>query len=128
MIARIKTYIQGIRLEWQKVSKPDAKEIQGSTITVIVACALLGLYIWLVDGNAAYPIWNGVLGMILLVLIPVGVFSLSRGWEEHRNIAILVSCVPLVVVLISQYALRLDEPLTGFGMAFLRTLFLRTVE
>ena len=39
MIARLKNYIQGINQEWQRVSKPDAKEVQGSTITVIVASA-----------------------------------------------------------------------------------------
>ncbi len=128
MIARIKNYIQGIRLEWQKVSKPDSKEVQGSTITVIVACALLGFFIWLVDGNAAYPLWNGVFGLILLIVIPLAVFSFSRNWEEYRVHAIVIACVPLVVVLVSQYALKLDEPLTGFGMAFLRSLFLRTVE
>jgi len=123
MIARIKKYIHGIHLEWQRVSKPDAKEVQGSTVTVLVACALLGLFIWLVDGNALYPKWDDIFGLILLVALPIAVFSIVRNWENRRLIATAVACVPLVVVLVSQYVLK--TPLEGFGMAFLRALFIR---
>ena len=123
MIARIKKYIQGIHLEWQRVSKPDAKEVQGSTVTVLVASALLGLFIWLVDGNAVYPKWDDILGLILLVALPIAVFSVVRDWESRRLIATVVACVPLVVALVSQYVLKTS--LEGFGMAFLRALFIR---
>ncbi len=123
MIARIKKYIQGIHLEWQRVSKPDAKEVQGSTVTVLVASALLGLFIWLVDGNAIYPKWDDIFGLILLVALPIAVFSVVRDWESRRLIATVIACVPLVVALVSQYVLKTS--LEGFGMAFLRALFIR---
>ena len=140
MIARLKNYIQGISQEWQRVSKPDAKEVQGSTITVIVASAALGLFIGLVDGNSAFPQWSNPLGWIFLVALPVVVFFFVRSWENQpqssreaelsdgreRNrkvIAAAIACIPLVAVLVSQYAL--NNSLEGFGMAFLRTLFIR---
>ena len=110
-------------MEWQRVSKPDAKEVQGSTITVLVASALLGLFIWLVDGNAVYPKWDDIFGLILLVALPIAVFSVVRDWESRRLIATVVACVPLVVALVSQYVLKTS--LEGFGMAFLRALFIR---
>lgn len=127
MIARIKSYLHGINLEWQKVSKPDAKEVQGSTITVIVGCALLGLFIFLVDGNAGAPAWNNPIFLLLLVVLPIGIFSLSRTWERHGPLATAVACVPLVFVLVSQFALSLEAPFgNGFGLAFLRALFIRS--
>ena len=140
MIARLKNYIQGINQEWQRVSKPDAKEVQGSTITVIVASAVLGLFIGLVDGNSAFPKWNNPLGWIFLVALPIGVFFIVRSWENQpqssreaemsdgnegsrKVMAAAVACIPLIAVLVSQYVL--NSSLEGFGMAFLRTLFIR---
>ena len=140
MITRFKNYIQGINQEWQRVSKPDAKEVQGSTITVIVASALLGLFIGIVDGNSAFPKWNNPLGLVFLVALPIVVFFLVRSWEnqpqssreaelsdgneENRKvIAAAIACIPLIAVLVSQYVL--DNSLEGFGMAFLRTLFIQ---
>ena len=139
MITRLKKYLQGIHLEWQKVSKPDVKEVQGSTITVIVATAILGLYIGIIDGNPAFPPWENPLSWAVLVALPVGVFLIVKGWEDHsqndRNpeavipsnrkiIAAAVASIPLIAVLVSQYAL--NSTLEGFGMAFLRTLFIRS--
>ena len=140
MIARFKNYIQGINQEWQRVSKPDAREVQGSTITVIIASAVLGLFIGLVDGNSAFPKWNNPLGWIFLAALPIVVFFIMRSWEnqprssreaessegidENRKvIAAAVACIPLIAVLVSQYVL--NNSLEGFGMAFLRTLFIR---
>ena len=139
MIARFKNYIQGISQEWQRVSKPDAKEVQGSTITVIIASALLGLFIGIVDGNSAFPRWGNPLGWVFLVVLPVVVFYIMRSWENQpqsreselatdsgtnwKILATAIACIPLVAVLVSQYAL--NTPLEGFGMAFLRTLFIR---
>ena len=147
MIARLKNYIQGITLEWQKVSKPDAKEVQGSTITVIVASALLGLFIGLVDGNSAFPKWNSPLSWIVLAALPVVSFFFVKSWEnqpqssrdreantasdasfigneKNRKLVVTaIACIPLIAVLISQYAL--STSLEGFGMAFLRALFIR---
>jgi len=137
MITRLKKYLQGIHLEWQKVTKPDMKEVQGSTITVIVASALLGLYIGIIDGNSAFPKWQSPLSWIFLVVLPIVVFLIVKSWENQsdrdaedsidRNrkvIAAAVASIPLIAVLVSQYVL--NTSLEGFGMAFLRTLFIRS--
>ena len=139
MITRLKKYLQGIHLEWQKVSKPDVKEVQGSTITVIIATALLGLYIGIIDGNPAFPPWGNPWSWLFLAALPVGVFLIVKSWEDHsqneRNpeaiipsnrkiIAAAIAAIPLIAVLVSQYAL--NNTLEGFGMAFLRTLFIRS--
>ena len=139
MITRLKKYLQGIHLEWQKVTKPDMKEVQGSTITVIVATALLGLYIGIIDGNPKFPPWEHPLSWLFLAALPVIVFLIVKSWEDHsqseRNpeavipsnrkvIAAAVAAIPIIAVIVSQYAL--NNTLEGFGMAFLRTLFIRS--
>ena len=145
MITRLKNYIQGIHLEWQKVSKPDIKEVQGSTITVIVASALLGLFIGLVDGNSAFPKWSSPISWVVLIAIPILVFFFLKSWENQpkssreakdssddslfgneRNrkfVGTAIASIPLIAVVVSQYLL--NTSLEGFGMAFLRTLFIR---
>lgn len=140
MITRLKNYLRGISQEWQRVSKPDAKEVQGSTITVIIASALLGLFIGIVDGNSAFPDWNNPLGIAFLIALPIAVFFIVRSWENQpqsvretrsadenegnrKVIATAVACFPLIAVLVSQYVF--ESGLEGFGMAFLRTLFIR---
>ena len=139
MITRLKKYFQGIHLEWQKVTKPDMKEVQGSTITVIVASALLGLYIGIIDGNSAFPRWESPLSWIFLAALPIAVFFIVKSWEDHSKsdrdpeaaidanrkiLAAAVASIPLVAVIVSQYVL--NSSLEGFGMAFLRTLFIRS--
>ena len=139
MITRLKKYLQGIHLEWQKVTKPDMKEVQGSTITVIVASALLGLYIGIIDGNPKFPEWKYPLSWIFLAALPVIVFLIVKSWEDHSRsdrdpeaaidanrkiIAAAVASIPLIAVLVSQYVL--NTSLEGFGMTFLRTLFIRS--
>ena len=121
MIARIKNYIQNIILEWQKVSKPDAEQVRGSTIVVLTASGMLGLFLWLVDGSSGTPIWTWPMNLILIV-IPLSVFILGKGLENRRIHWTAVACIPLIVVLISTYGLQLE--LRGFGMSFLRELFL----
>ena len=138
MITRFKKYLQGIHLEWQKVTKPDAKEVQGSTITVLIASALLGLYIGIIDGNSAFPDWDKPLSWVFLAALPIVVFLIVKSWENQpqndrdaeaainknrKVIAALVAGIPLIAVLVSQYAL--NTSLEGFGMAFLRKLFIR---
>ena len=125
MIKRIKQYIQNILLEWQKVSKPDAEQVRGSTIAVLVATALLGLYIWLVDGSGSYPTWDSPLTLLLLILIPLGVFFMGEDALANRRFLITaIACIPLIIVIINNYALKLSH-LEGFGMSFLRHLFIR---
>jgi preprotein translocase SecE subunit len=123
MIARIKNYIQNILLEWQKVSKPDAEQVRGSTIVVLIASTMLGVFIWLVDGSSAKPIWQWPANL-LLIIIPITVFGLGKNLENRRLLATAISCVPLIVILFSTYVLKNDF-LSGFGMSFLRDLFLR---
>ncbi len=123
MIAKIKTYIQNIILEWQKVSKPDWEQVRGSTIVVLIASAMLGVFIWLVDGNTASPTWVWP-RELFLVLIPIGVFILGKGLENRRLLATGIALLPLVVVLVNNYLLN-QEGLEGFGMSFLRNIFLR---
>ena len=123
MIARFKNYIQNIILEWQKVSKPDAEQVRGSTIVVLIASAMLGVFIWLVDGNPSRPVWNWPVNLILIA-IPISVFVLGKGFENRRIHATAIACIPLIVILIGTYVLNLDESLKGFGMSFLRELFL----
>ena len=122
MIARIKNYIQNIVLEWQKVSKPDAEQVRGSTIVVLIASGMLGLFLWLVDGSSVRPIWTWPVNLILII-IPLSVFVLGKGLEKRRIHITVIACIPLIVVLISTYVLQLDT-LRGFGMSFLRELFL----
>ena len=145
MITRFKNYIQGIHLEWQKVSKPDIKEVQGSTITVIVASGLLGLFIGLVDGNSAFPKWSSPISWVVLIAIPILVFFFLKSWENQpkssreareasddsffgneqnrKFVGTAIASIPLIAVVVSRYLL--DTSLEGFGMAFLRTLFIR---
>lgn len=123
MIAKIKTYIQNILLEWQKVSKPDWEQVRGSTIVVLIASAMLGVFIWLVDGNTARPTWDWPTELFL-VLIPIGVFILGKGLENRRLLATGIALLPLVVVIANNYLLNQDG-LKGFGMSFLRNIFLR---
>ncbi len=124
MIARIKTYIQNILVEWQKVSKPDWEQVRGSTIVVLIASAMLGVFIWLVDGNEESPEWVSPTELFL-ILIPIGVFFLGKGLENRRLLATGIALLPLVIVLVNNYLLVDQEVLKGFGMSFLRNIFLR---
>ena len=124
MIARTKTFIRDIRAEWDKVSKPDRKEVQGNTLVVIVACAVLGIFLWLVDGNTEYPGWVSIHGIIVLIGIVVCVTVIARRFTPRWHIAFLVSLIPLIVVAVAYFAL--DYSASGFGFALLRSLFLRT--
>jgi preprotein translocase SecE subunit len=124
MIARIKNYVQNILLEWQKVSKPDMEQVRGSTVVVLIASGILGVFIWLVDGSSAQPTWQWPAELIL-VAIPIAVFILSKDLETRRSLATAIACVPLVIILVSQYIIKPENPLTGFGMSFLRNIFLR---
>jgi preprotein translocase SecE subunit len=124
MIARIKKYFRDIQLEWQKVSKPDWKDVRGNTIVVIVACVLLAVFLWLVDGTTTFPKWYSIYGMVLVIVgIPLSVYFISRALTPQWKIATAISFLPLVVILISQFVF--NHSLEGFGMVFLRGLFLR---
>ena len=123
MIAQIKKYPQETQLEWQKVSKPDSKEVRSNTLVVLVACACLGLFLWLVDGNTTYPEWGSLHGAVVMVPLIVAVFLISRAILQRWRMALLISVVPLAVVLIFKFVFNYS--IDGFGMALLRSLFIR---
>ena len=127
MIARIKTYLREIRLEWDKVSKPEWKEVQGNTLVVIVASAILGIFLWMVDGNTRYPKWASEEGfeygiVLLIALIPLTPL-IARRYTPKWKMTIPISFVPLAIVLLLHVISH--EPIAGFGMSWLRDLFIR---
>jgi preprotein translocase SecE subunit len=124
MIARTKKYIREIKLEWDKVSKPEWKDVQGNTLVVIVACGLLGLFLWAVDGNTEYPEWFSIHGMIVIIGIVLIVSWIVRRYTLKWKLAIPISLIPLILVLFSQFVL--NQSIQGFGLALLRSLFIRT--
>lgn len=49
MLERWKTFLREVRAELKKVTWPKRKEVQGTTVVVIVTCVIFGVYLWLVD-------------------------------------------------------------------------------
>lgn len=47
--ARLQAFYGDVRNEMRKVSTPTKKEVQATTIVVIVAVFIFGLYFWVVD-------------------------------------------------------------------------------
>ena len=90
---------------------------------VIVACIILGVFLWLVDGAAGFPDWVSGYGIILLVVvIPLCVYFITRNYMPQWKVA-LISFSPLTIVLILYFVF--DYSVHGFGMVLLRSLFLR---
>jgi len=123
MIAQIKKYLQETKLEWQKVAKPTRKEVQSNTLVVIVACVVLGIFLWIVDGNTTYPNWVSAPGAVALVVSSVILFLISKTITNRWRVSVLISVAPVAAVLISYYIF--EYSLEGFGMALLRDLFIR---
>lgn len=48
--SRIKAFYGDVRNEMRKVTTPTRKEVQATTIVVIVCVFIFGLYFWVVDG------------------------------------------------------------------------------
>ncbi len=46
---RIKTFYNDVRVEMKKVTTPTRKEVQSTTIVVIVTVFIFGAYFWIVD-------------------------------------------------------------------------------
>jgi preprotein translocase subunit SecE len=47
--ARIKTFYNDVRMEMKKVTTPSLKEVQATTVVVIITVFIFGLYFWLID-------------------------------------------------------------------------------
>jgi preprotein translocase subunit SecE len=46
---KIKTFYNDVRMEMKKVTTPSLKEVQATTLVVIITVFIFGLYFWLVD-------------------------------------------------------------------------------
>jgi preprotein translocase subunit SecE len=46
---RAKTFYTDVRTEMKKVTAPSLKEVQATTVVVIVTVALFGIYFWIID-------------------------------------------------------------------------------
>jgi len=46
---KVKTFYNDVRMEMKKVTTPSLKEVQATTVVVVITVFLFGLYFWLVD-------------------------------------------------------------------------------
>ena len=46
---RLKTFYNDVRTEMRKVTSPSFKEVQSTTVVVIITVFIFGLYFWAVD-------------------------------------------------------------------------------
>ena len=46
---KIKTFYNDVRMEMKKVTTPSLKEVQATTVVVVITVFIFGLYFWLVD-------------------------------------------------------------------------------
>ncbi len=53
---RIKRFYSDVRTEMKKVTTPSRKEVQGTTVVVIITVFLFGLYFWIVDNVIGHGI------------------------------------------------------------------------
>ena len=54
--ARAKTFYNDVRTEMRKVTSPTFKEIQSTTIVVIITVFIFGVYFWIVDNAIGHAI------------------------------------------------------------------------
>jgi preprotein translocase subunit SecE len=47
---RIKSFYGDVRSEMRKVTTPSRKEVQATTIVVIITVFIFGVYFWMIDG------------------------------------------------------------------------------
>ncbi len=48
---RIKTFYNDVRTEMKKVTAPSYKDVQATTVVVIITVFLFGVYFWIVDNT-----------------------------------------------------------------------------
>ena len=46
---KIKSFYNDVRMEMKKVTTPSLKEVQATTLVVIITVFIFGVYFWLVD-------------------------------------------------------------------------------
>ena len=46
---KVKTFYSDVRMEMKKVTTPSLKEVQATTVVVVITVFIFGLYFWLVD-------------------------------------------------------------------------------
>jgi preprotein translocase subunit SecE len=46
---KIKTFYNDVRMEMKKVTTPSLKEVQATTLVVVITVFIFGVYFWLVD-------------------------------------------------------------------------------
>ena len=46
---RIKTFYNDVRSEMRKVTSPTFKEVQATTIVVVITVAIFAIYFWIID-------------------------------------------------------------------------------
>ncbi len=49
MLNRWRTFLREVRAELNKVTWPKRKEVQGTTVVVLITCVIFGVYLWFVD-------------------------------------------------------------------------------
>jgi len=47
---RIKSFYNDVRTEMRKVTAPGWKEVQATTIVVVITVAIFGIYFYIIDG------------------------------------------------------------------------------
>ncbi|MGA7907314.1 MAG: preprotein translocase subunit SecE [Candidatus Sulfotelmatobacter sp.] len=47
---RIKSFYNDVRTETRKVTAPSWKEVQATTIVVVITVAIFAIYFWIIDG------------------------------------------------------------------------------
>ncbi len=53
---RIKSFYTDVRMEMKKVTTPSLKEVRATSIVVIVAVFLFGLYFFLIDNGISFAV------------------------------------------------------------------------
>jgi preprotein translocase subunit SecE len=48
---RVKTFYNDVRTEMKKVTTPSFKDVQATTVVVIITVFLFGVYFWVVDNT-----------------------------------------------------------------------------
>ena len=98
---------------------------------MVVATLILGVYIALVDGNKDFPVWvtsdvifgPGLILLFVLLIAPLSWFV--RRFTSRWEILIPISIAPLLITLALHYIVMPSDPVSGFGISWIRELFMK---